>query len=418
MRVQEIDEITYSEFANKHMLKSFFQTKEYGELMKYSDYKTMYIGGFDDGELVAASLILVKTMGPNIKYGYAPRGFLIDYYNTKTLTRFTKKVKEFFFRKGYAFIKINPEITFAKLDFENKSKIINAKNRELIKTLKSLGYDKLKDNLYFESLLPKYAPVIYLPNYSLNDLDEEIKNNVAEYSLCGIKLINGKEEDLKTFYSFIENKETKSLKFYKCLFNIFDKHDKCDLVLCEVDYQIYAKYLQKQYVNELEKNDMINNEFNSDPTNEELYNKKLESDKKVAKVASAITYTNKRMAEDSPKEILGAAFIIKHEGRITIIADGYNRNTVNIDVKTFIYYKIIELFKKAGYQYLDLNGITADFKDNNPFKELNDFKLKFKPVVYEYIGELDLIVNRAFHALLWNTNQIQKEFYRPSIKKI
>lgn len=418
MRVQEIDEITYSEFANKHMLKSFFQTKEYGELMKYSDYKTMYIGGFDDGELVAASLILVKTMGPNIKYGYAPRGFLIDYYNTKTLTRFTKKVKEFFFRKGYAFIKINPEITFAKLDFENKSKIINAKNRELIKTLKSLGYDKLKDNLYFESLLPKYAPVIYLPNYSLNDLDEEIKNNVAEYSLCGIKLINGKEEDLKTFYSFIENKETKSLKFYKCLFNIFDKHDKCDLVLCEVDYQIYAKYLQKQYVNELEKNDMINNEFNSDPTNEELYNKKLESDKKVAKVASAITYTNKRMAEDSPKEILGAAFIIKHEGRITIIADGYNRNTVNIDVKTFIYYKIIELFKKAGYQYLDLNGITADFKDNNPFKELNEFKLKFKPVVYEYIGELDLIVNRAFHALLWNTNQIQKEFYRPSIKKI
>ena len=124
------------------------------------------------------------------------------------------------------------------------------------------------------------------------------------------------------------------------------------------------------------------------------------------------------MAEDSPKEILGAAFIIKHEGRITIIADGYNRNTVNIDVKTFIYYKIIELFKKAGYQYLDLNGITADFKDNNPFKELNDFKLKFKPVVYEYIGELDLIVNRAFNALLWNTNQIQKEFYRPSIKKI
>ena len=83
----------------------------------------------------------------------------------------------------------------------------------------------------------------------------------------------------------------------------------------------------------------------------------------------------------------------------------------------YIFYKIIEEYKKAGYLYLDLYGITADFTDSNPYKALNDFKLKFKPTVYEYIGEFDLIVNKPFHQLLWSTNQIQKEFYKPAIKR-
>ena len=47
----------------------------------------------------------------------------------------------------------------------------------------------------------------------------------------------------------------------------------------------------------------------------------------------------------------------------------------------------------------------------------NKFKLKYKPQVYEYIGELDLIVNKPFHQLLWSTNKIQKEFYKPALKK-
>ena len=83
-----------------------------------------------------------------------------------------------------------------------------------------------------------------------------------------------------------------------------------------------------------------------------------------------------------------------------------------------MYYKIIEEYKKKGYLFFDLYGITADYSDTNPYKELNKFKLKFKPNVYEYIGELDLIVNKPFHQILWSTNKIQKEFYKPAVKKV
>lgn len=416
MSIEEINATTFSEFASKHVLKNFFQTKEYGELMSHSDFSVMYIGAYHKDILVAASLILYKTLSANIKYGYAPRGFLVDFYNTDLLKAFTRKVKEFFLRRGFAFIKINPEITYSVIDFENKSKTINSKNKELIANLKELGYDKLKDNLYFESLLPKYTPVIYLPTYDFNNLDQNMVKNMRESEYKGIRLVSRGEEELEKFYSFVEDKKNKTITYYKYFYKTFKQSNMVDLLFAEVNYDTYVKYLQKEYIIEQENNDRINIEFNKNPNSADIYKRKTESDRNLDRISNDIAKTNLRMQENKTKEYLGAAFVVKYEGRVTIIITGNNNDFSSIDVKTFLFYKIIEEYKKAGYLYVDLYGITADFSDTNPYKKLNNFKLKFKPTTYEYIGEFDLIVNKPFHQLLWSTNKIQKEFYKPAIK--
>ncbi len=412
MIISEINENIFNDFATKHTLKNFFQTKEYGNFMKFSDFSVMYIGAYDNGSLVAASLVLYKTLSAGIKYGYAPRGFLIDYYNTDLLTRFTREVKAYFSKRKFAFIKINPEITFATLDYEKKLKNVNKTNRELIDTLKSLGYVKLKDHLYFESLLPKYTPVIYLPNYNFDLLNKNMIDTLRNHELSGITLTIGTENDLETFYSFVKGKTAHPLSYYKKLYNAFKETGKIDLVLVALDYSMYVKYLQKQFAYEQVNNDRINNEFRNNPNDPNLYQEKMKSDQLVNQLQFDIAKVNDKMGENPEKQILGSALIIKHEGRITLFISGCNKDFNGIDLKTYMYYKIIKDYKDNGYLYLDLYGITGDFEDTNPYKDLNDFKLKFEPTVYEYIGEFDLIVNKPFHQFLWSTNKIQKEFYR------
>ena len=412
MIISEINENMFSEFAAKHTLKNFFQTKEYGTFMKFSDFNTMYIGAYENGILVAASLILYKTLSAGIKYGYAPRGFLIDFYDRGLLERFTKEVKAYFNKRRFAFIKINPEITYATLDYVNKTKSVNQTNKELIATLKSLGYIKLKDHLYFESLLPKYTPVIYLPNYSFDKLDKNMIETLRNNELSGITLYTGTVEDIDTFYSFIKSKTAHPISYYKKLYQIFNASDKADLILVTMNYSMYVKYLQKQFAYEQVNNDRINSEFRDNPQNQEVYQKKMESDRLLSKISGDITIANNKMVDNQEKEVLGTALIIKHEGRITIYISGCTKEFNGIDIKTYMYYKIIKDYKDNGYLFLDLYGITADFEDTNPYKDLNDFKLKFGPKVYEYIGEFDLIVNKPYHQFLWSTNKIQKEFYR------
>ena len=56
MTIKEIDGNVFGEFASNHMLKNYFQTKEYGDLMKYSDFSVMYIGAFQNNILIIFSL--------------------------------------------------------------------------------------------------------------------------------------------------------------------------------------------------------------------------------------------------------------------------------------------------------------------------------------------------------------------------
>lgn len=417
MDIKEIKPEVFSEYAKNHILKNFFQTKEYGDLMKHSDFSVMYVGAYHKGLIVGASLILYKSIGPNMKYGYAPRGFLVDFYDEALLKMFTKKIKEYFLMKGFAFIKINPEVTYSVVNFDDKSKLVNSKSKDLVLRLKELGYDKLRDNLYFESLLPKYTPVINLPNYDFSVLDEKLINNMKDAEISGISMSIGNEEDIEKFYSFVNDKESKTSTYYKFFYKEFKKSDMVDLLMVNLNYETYVKYLQKQYIVEQETNDALNRQFEMTPNDAALYAKKTRSDDIMNRISADMALANQRMQENNTKEVLGAAFVVKYEGRVTIIISGYNKDFQGIDVKSYIFYKIIEEYKKAGYLYLDLYGITADFTDNNPYKTLNDFKLKFKPTVYEYIGEFDLIVNKPFHQLLWSTNQIQKEFYKPAIKR-
>lgn len=206
MVIEQIEKDIFDAFSKNHILKSFYQTSAYGELMSKNGYTSIYIGGYIDSKIVAASLILCKSIGPNIKYGYAPRGFLINYYDASLLKEFTKKIKDYFFMKGFAFIKINPEITYNVVEYDTKTKIVNSKNKEIIDILKELGYDKLKDNLYFENMLPRYNPIIYLPKYDFTLLDENIKNEINSYEARGIKLIKGNDKDIECVYNFIEKK--------------------------------------------------------------------------------------------------------------------------------------------------------------------------------------------------------------------
>lgn len=416
MLIEQIEKNVFDEFAKNHVLRNFYQTSAYGELMSRNGYTALYIGGFTNSKLVAASLILCKSIGPNIKYGYAPRGFLINYYDTSLLKEFSKKIKDYFFIKGFAFIKINPEITYNIVEYDTKTKIVNTKNKEIINTLKELGYDKLKDNLYFESMLPKYNPIIYLPKYDLNAIENNILKEIVSYEKKGINLTIVDKNDIDLAYEFIKEKTSNKVKYYSDLYEIFSKNNMIDLLLVKLNYAEYTKFMQKEYNEKLEINEQINMEFNENPNDLELYNKKMESDKIINDISKNITIINNRMKEDTNSEILGSAFVIKYENRINILISGQKNDFNNIDVKTFIFYKIIEKYKKENYLYLDMNGITGDMTDTNPYKDVNDFKLKFNPTTFEYIGEFDLIINKPLHQLLWSTGKIQKEFYKPKRK--
>lgn len=416
MQIKEINEIEFDNFASSHVLKNYYQTSYYGNLMKKFGYTPIYIGVFDNDSIVGAALILSKYIAINIKYGYSPRGFLIDYQNTYYLEEFTKLVKKYFFKKGFAFIKINPEITLAEVISETNSKNINNNSVKIINELERLNYKKLKNNIYFESLLPKYNPIINLKKFDINNLNKNIKQKIHNKDKKGISLIRGDEYNLNEFYEFVKNKKDNSIEYYKNYYKIFNEAKMADLWLLQIDYHEYLKLTQEEYTNLLEKNERLNKEFIENTKNKQLLRAKMESDRKLTSLNQEITDINTYIQNGVNKQIIASALTIKFKNRVNIVISGFDKN-IKLNPNHILYIKLIEHYKNENYSYLDLNGITGDFTPSNPYRGLNEFKLNFNPNIYEYIGEFDLIINQTLYSLLWTTKILHNEFDRKDIKK-
>ena len=89
--MRELTNQEFNEFTNNYINKSIYQTVEYAKTMNKEKCDSIYVGLIDKDEIIAASLILIEKIG-NFKYGYAPRGFLIDYLNENLLREFTKEL--------------------------------------------------------------------------------------------------------------------------------------------------------------------------------------------------------------------------------------------------------------------------------------------------------------------------------------
>lgn len=412
MKIGLISAAEFNEFAKKHELKNIYQTSQYGELMSNIDYKVIYIGFYQQNKLVAASLILYKEIS-RIKYGYAPRGFIIDFYNKVLIKDFTKALKKFFLSKRFAFIKINPEVTHNQINYISKIKKRNNKTDLLIRQLKSLGYLKLKDNIYFENCLPKFTAIINFNKYNFN----KVFNDVDRYKRLGLTLRKVDIKELGTVYNLIKDTDNKDLEYYANLYNIFSKFDMIDMYLADLNYNSYVRYLQTENTNIQLENEKINTLFKQNPNDENVYNVKMESDKQVNYISESFRLATSKMGAKET-ETVGAIIVGKYEKRIYVLASSEYKYYKDIGIRNFMYAQLIKQYKDEKFEYFDFNGITGNFTNNNPYKEMQDEILSFKPLVYEYIGEFDFIINKTLHSILWSTNKIKKEFYKkPNINR-
>ncbi len=402
IREMTIDE--FSKYAMTHFIGNYHQSISYALLKAEEGYEYEFIC-YDGDEIKAVALILYKKIG-NMYYGYAPRGFLIDYSNPILLEDFTTKIKEYYEKRGFAFIKINPEIAIAKLDKKTMNFEYND-NYGLIGNLINNGYKKLKNNMNFEALLPRVNAIVNLESFEYKDLDKNTRNKIKKGFRKGLTLELVDQSKLDTLYEFIKGKRNKSDFYYNDLYNVYSKTDDVDIFLVKVDYKKFLINSQNYYNYEL----MLNNSLNEaliHGNNTTIINKKMNSDKALLVYKNDIAEASKYLNSDVETYVAGAV-VIKHQNRITIQISGFDKSMDRFAPNYFLYYTILMHYKDT-YKYADLNGITADLSKDNYYYGLNRFKLGFKPDVYEYIGEFDLIINQRAYDWLLHTGQLAKEF--------
>ena len=398
----------FDKFAINHELANYYQSSNYAELISKFGWDTKYVGYKNKhGELKGATLLLIKKIKKIFKYAYAPKGFLINYKDEKLLEDFTKQITKYAKKEKIIFIKINPEIPTYRYNNEYKKKQLS--NYNILEKMENLGYVHLKNNLYFESMQPRFNAILDLKNYSVKNFTKSNRNKISNSIRKGLEIeVVQNEANIKDLYKFIElKKKRRNLLYYKNYFSQFNKDSYADIFLVKINYETYLENSKKIFEEEEERNKEVSERlFKSN--NIANIKRKMDSDRKLQSYRNDVINATYNINRDPNKYIAGA-FVIKYLNRVHIVISGYNEIYGSLNPNYFLHNEIFKYYKK-DYDYVDLNGITGDFSDNNPYKGLNKFKLGFNPYIYEFIGEFDLVINKRIYELLLSLNLIQKEF--------
>lgn len=413
MHLKELTIAEFDAFAKTCPISSYYQSSKYALFMTEYNYEYDLLGFVDElGIIKAAALILIKKIGLTYKYGYSPKGFLIDYFDYDLLASFTETIKKYYAKK-LTFIKINPEIAIGEIN--KYSKITNYNGNIVIRDyLKELNYIKLKDNIYFESKFPRFNAIINLQEYSFDKISKNTKNKVRKAIKKGLEIEKVDRHGLDILFQFIKRKKSVNEFYYKNYYNVFEKNNKCEIFLIKINYEKYLLNSKELYDKELIINNELANKVINNP-NETNINQKMMSDKTLLSYKNDIELATIGLRNNKTTYIAGA-MTIKYLNRINIVISGIDTKYRSFNANYFLHYSLIEYYKK-DYKFLDLNGLTGDFSNSNPYKGLNDFKLGWNPHIYEFIGEFDLILNEKNYKNLNKKGLLAKEFNQKKKEK-
>ena len=404
MKFCELKKEEYDKFAQKHPLISSYQVSEWGKLKEITGWKYHLIGIKEKNNIIAATLLLEKQTPIKKSIFYAPRGFLIDFKNKKTLTFFTENIKKYIKNKNGFMLKIDPNYIYQIRDNDGKESEI--KNDDIIKNLTNLNFKHFGFNYMFETMQPRFLCRFKIidNNYekTLNSFSKSTRKNIESTKYMGVKVRVAKDNEVTTFTDMMNKTAEKKhiVKrpnyYYEEMYKCLKKYSK--IYISYIDTKLYLNNVLEAIEEEKKKHQQI-----VDKMKKEKVGKNLKHQLEISNQRSLKLIKEKKYAQELNKKAkiinIGALYAIYINDEGITFMSGIDDDYRKFNPKYAMYNKHIEETIKQKMNYVNFYGIAGIFDKSNPEYKIYELKKGFNTEVIELIGEFDLIINKFYYNL-------------------
>ena len=412
MEFVKLTEDEFREFAKKHPQANFYQTVEWGNLKKTTNWDMHLLGMKDNGKVIAGAMVLSKNTPIKRPMFYSPRGFLIDYKNYDLLREFSEKIKEYVKKRKGIFLKIDPYVRLQQRDLSGNIVEGGYKNYDVVDNLKKLGYKHFGFNLNLEALQPRWLFAIDTKDKNIDELlskmDRETRRIIKVNERNHIEIREISYDELPKFKDITKhtgdrrNFIDRPLSYYQDMYNSF--HDSGILKI------LFAELNTSKTIDELiqEKDEFVKdyNDRKNKHDNKIIQMNEKKYEQKQLEVENNIKRLDKKIKEvEDLKEkygdiiTLGGVLFLVYAKEVVALVGGSYKEFMDFQSAYYVYYKMIKYACEHGFNWYNFYGITGNFDESNPLYGLYSFKKDFGGEVVELIGEFDLIINKPGYYL-------------------
>lgn len=424
MKFIELEKQEFIEFSQSHPQGLFFQSPYWIEIKEQNGWQGKIVGIKKDGKIIAATILLIKKVIGNIRFAYAPRGFLLDYSDFSLLEVFTNEIKSYLKNLGVAFLKINPYVDYQLRDV-NGEPIESTKNDALMEKLKSLGYihygfyvdmDEKKD------LEPRWISVLDIKGKTIDELFKNFRSGtkwgINNSKKNFITMVEANEDNLFEFKNLMEHTSERRgfvdrpLSYYTEMFKILKRENSVKVLFAEINFKELLEFTKARY----EKNAKRLEVIKDNPKKQKEFNE-ISSEQKS--LEPRLETLHKNVEEFGEKKIIAGGWYMLYGREIVYLFGASYKPFMRYNSQYLLQYEMLKFAIDEGYDKFNFYGIDGNFNENSVNYGLFDFKRGFNADVHELIGEFDLIVNKSLYKqynLLFKGYKVMKAIQKKLIK--
>lgn len=396
MKIIELTDIQFKNYAKIHSSRNYMQTIEYANTMK--NYNKLYLGFINenDNTLMGATLLLEREIF-KFKMGYVPGCFLIDYDNDNLFKDFINLLKEYLKDRKYIYLTTDNITTYKMFD---KNGEVLYFDTNIIKIMDELSFRRNSKVPYRKVVLETEKT----PSETYKMFNSNTKRNINLALQRAITIYKDENNNIDTLLNLDNNLNKARIK--NILDNFNNDDNKAEIYFAKIDPEKYINNYRFLLKKEEEKNDMLNSimqDFSINKTSS-LINKKMESDKAITKYNNEIIKATNIYTKYNNGTIIGAILIIKSNREIYFMDEAYNKELAKFYSSHLIKWEIIKKYLDEGYKIFNFGPIKNMDKNNGNYL----FKMGFGGKVYETVGSYDLIINKWLYGIIKLISKIKK----------
>ncbi len=424
MKFVELEKQEFIEFSCNHPQALFFQSPYWIEIKEQNGWQGKIVGIKKDGKIIAATILLVKNVIANIRFAYAPRGFLLDYSDFDLLEFFTTEIKSYLKNMGIAFLKINPYVDYQLRDV-NGEVIDGTQNDGLMEKLKNLGYihygfyvdmDEKKD------LEPRWISVLDIKGKTIDDLFKNFRSGtkwgINNSKKNFITMVEADENNLFEFKNLMEHTSERRgfvdrpLSYYTEMFRILKRENAVKVLFAEINFKELLDFTTARFEKNAKRLEVIKDNLKK----QKEYNE-ISSEQKSLEPRLEILKSN--IEEFGEKKIIAGGWYMLYGKEIVYLFGASYKPFMRYNSQYLLQYEMLKFAIDEGYDKFNFYGIDGNFNEASANYGLFDFKRGFNADVHELLGEFDLIVNKSLYKqynLLFKGYKVMKAIQKKLIK--
>lgn len=409
MKIISLSPEQFNTYAKTHRYRNYYQTTSYGNVMLKFGFNVQYLGIADDSNnLIGASLILYREVFMHNKAAYAPRGILFNYNDATNLNDLATKLKELLGKQGFMSLRIDPYITSTVRDAKGNIMNFNNQKEQIMSNLENAGFEYHGETIFFEDEKPRWETLVVL-NKDIRaifaNFDKRTRHKIRKAANSGVEIARGRTDNLTFFYNLIKNKSNKPIEYYKELINNY----QVDMYYAKLNTESYVIDSRKAYEREIARNDVLAKKIQStnldSDTRNSFLNKKMESDKLLSTYKNNMVNATELLKNNPQGLIIATAMVITYDNAAYLVIDGFDQQYSSLNANYLLKWRMIDDYNKKGFKYLNMNAIVGEFTRKNKYSGLNEMKLGFNPIITEYLGQFDIVLNNFTYNLYKSLNK-------------